>query len=208
MARRTPGEIYGSLRAAGFSVPRAVTMTAIALAESGGDDTALGDVDLEDNTWGPSVGLFQIRTSKAATGTGTDRDIASLTGDDAAQAKAAYDISAGGSNFAPWTVYNTGAYQKFLGQAQDAAGGVATVADTTGPFPTFGGPWWLPWNLPGAAANTATNQALSGVRTIVVEGLVVVLGVGLVGLGLARAFAPQLKRSARAAAKVGEAALL
>ena len=208
MAKRTPAEIYRTLTAAGFSPPRAVVLTAIALAESGGDDAAVGDVGLEDNTYGPSFGLFQIRTLKGQTGAGTDRDIAALTGNDAAQAKAAYDISSGGTVLTPWTVYNTGKYRDFLGQAQDAAGvNVTGVSDQSGPVPQIG-PWWLPWNLPGAAVNAATASTLGGVRAIVVEGLVVVLGVGLVGFGLARAFAPQIKRAAGAAAKVGEAALL
>lgn len=208
MAKRTPAEIYRTLTAAGFSPPRAVVMTAIALAESGGDDAALGDVGLEDNTWGPSFGLFQIRTLKAQTGTGADRDIATLTGNDAAQAKAAYDISTGGTVLTPWTVYNTGKYRDFLGQAQDAAGvNVTGVADQSGPVPQIG-PWWLPWNLPGAAVNSATANTLGGIRSIVVEGLVVVLGVGLVGFGLARAFAPQIKKTANAAAQIGKVAAL
>jgi hypothetical protein len=208
VAKRTAGEIYADLRAAGFSAPRAVVMTAIALAESGGDDTAVGDVGLENSTWGPSYGLFQVRTLKGDTGRGTDRDITALQASDAAQARAAYDISSGGTVLSPWTTYNNGAYQKFLGQAQAAANG-ATVATTeaTGLAPTIG-PSWLPWNLPSDAINAATTGTLGGIRAIVLEGLVVVLGVGLVGFGLARTLAPQIKTAARAAAKAGKVAAL
>lgn len=206
MAKRTAGEIYADLRAAGFSAPRAVVMTAIALAESGGDDTAVGDVGLQDNIWGVSYGLFQVRTVKADTGRGTDRDISALQASDAAQARAAYDISSGGTVLTPWTTYTNGAYQQFLGQAQSAANGTS-VTTTGGPVPIIG-PSWLPWNLPGDAINAATAGTLGGIRTIVVEGLAVVLGVGLVGAGLARTFAPQIKAAARTAGKAGEAALL
>jgi hypothetical protein len=207
VAKRTAGEIYADLRAAGFSAPRAVVMTAIALAESGGDDTAIGDVGLENATWGPSFGLFQIRTLKGDTGRGTDRDITALRSDQA-QARAAYDISSGGTVLSPWTTYNNGAYQQFLGQAQAAANGaMVATTDATGPAPTIG-PSWLPWNLPSDAINAATAGTLGGIRTIVLEGLVVVFGVGLVGFGLARTFAPQIKTAARVAAKTGKAALL
>ena len=46
-----------------------------------------------DRTWGPSVGLFQIRTLKAETGTGSDRDIQRLLNNPAEQVKAALNIS-------------------------------------------------------------------------------------------------------------------
>jgi hypothetical protein len=191
VARRTAAQIYADLTAAGFASAQAVVMTAIALAESSGDDTALGDVGLQDNTWGPSVGLYQVRSLKADTGRGTTRDINWLSGSAPHQAQAAWEISRHGLDFTPWTVYTRGTYQRFLGQAQAAAAGAATgslmpVADTGGPFPTLG-PSWLPWNWPSDVGNSASNRVLGGVRTIVVEGLAVVLGVGLVGLGLARA---------------------
>lgn len=209
MATRTASEIYTSLTAEGFSPTQATTLTAIALAESAGNDTVLGDVNLETSTWGPSYGLYQVRTLKADTGRGTDRDITYLSASDANQAKAAFDISHGGIDFTPWTTYTSGAYQQYLGQAQAAAAGksITTTGNNSGPFPTFG-PSWLPWNWPSDAANAATNSIASDIRTIVVEGLFVILGVGLVGLGLARSVAPQLKRTAHAAAKVGEVAVL
>lgn len=113
MTKRTPEEIYAALITAGFPSASAQTMTAIALGESGGDDAAQGDIALQDSTWGPSYGLFQIRTQKAATGTGGVRDIAALAGDIDAQAKAAYEISGQGRDFTPWTVYTSGRYQQF-----------------------------------------------------------------------------------------------
>ena len=166
----TSDEIYAQLVAAGYPPAAAATQTAIALAESGGDGAAVGDVSLQDNTWGPSYGLFQIRTVKADTGKGTIRDISWLAASTANQAKAAYDISRHGVDFTPWTVYVTGAYQSFLGQAKDIAGQVSGVL--TAPI----------------------SDAITGVRNLGLEAVFVVLGLGLVGVGLVHTVRPQLRR--------------
>src|SRR4051812_44178395 len=76
----TASQIYPLLLQGGFSPKDPTVRTAIAQAESAGNLGAVGDVRLQNGTWGPSVGLFQIRTLKAETGTGTDRDIEHLTG--------------------------------------------------------------------------------------------------------------------------------
>lgn len=179
MAKQTASSIYDELTAAGYTPAAAVVQTAIALAESGGDDAALGDVGLENATWGPSYGLFQVRTLKNATGTGTDRDVSWLSAGDANQAKAAYDISAHGTNFAPWSTYTNGAYQKFLPQAQAAA---ASAGDTTTAV------------LTGIAAPSGLSglldSATSNLRTGLIAGLFIVLGLGLLGAGLYRAVRP------------------
>jgi hypothetical protein len=190
VAKLLPGDVYAYLINAGFSPAAAVTMTAIAGGESGYNSTAMGDVGLQDNTWGPSVGLFQIRTLKGDTGRGTVRDIQWLTSDPAHQAAAAYQISGHGANFNPWTVYTTGRYQDFLSQATAGAGAAphltaASSSSDPNPFPTIG-PTWLPWNWPSDAANAAANWMLGGVRTIVIEGLFVVLGLAVVGVGVVR----------------------
>lgn len=192
MAKRTPGEVYAALVAAGFPPAQAVTMTAIAGAESGWRDDALGDVGLANATWGPSFGLFQIRTLKRDTGRGTDRDITALTGNLGAQARAAWEISRHGADFTPWTVYRTGRYRDFLGQAQAAAGGPASPGDPAGPFPTFG-PGWLPWNWPSEAGNAAVGAALGGARHIGLETAGAVLGLALVAAGAAVALSPRIR---------------
>jgi len=201
MARRTPREVYAGLIAAGFSPDAATVMTAIAGAESGYDNSVLGDVGLQNNTWGPSFGLFQIRTVKADTGTGSPRDINRLAGSDLEQAKAAYVISAGGTNFQPWSVYNTGAYRQYLNAAQSAAASTPTDPDDDGPFPTFG-PDWLPWNWPSLAGNAVAGgaqqqaaQALGGARHIALEGLAVVVALGLAGAGLYLLTRPAVTRA-------------
>jgi hypothetical protein len=188
MTRVAPSTVFSDLLAAGFAAPAATTMVAISGGESGWQDTELGDVNLEDSTWGPSVGLYQIRTLKSQTGTGSDRDInallpansspAAVATAHAAQARAAYDISQRGTNFRPWTVFTSGRYQDFLAQAQGVSGVAASAGvpsssggyttptsqaitagtPSPGPFPTTG-PSWLPWNWGSDLANSAAAGA-------------------------------------------------
>lgn len=188
--KRTPAEVYAQAVAAGFSPAQATTLTAIAGAESGYDNTALGDLGLQTSTWGPSFGLFQIRTVKGDTGRGTDRDIAALAASDANQAKAAYDISRGGADFTAWSAYTSGKYQAFLPAAQSIAAG------SGGGFPTWG-PSWLPWNWLSNAGNSAVAQSLSGVRSLGLEAGFVVLGLGLVGFGAFLVVSPGVRKIAR-----------
>jgi hypothetical protein len=176
MSKRDPGQVYADLVAAGFSPDQATVMTAIAGAESGYDDQILGDLGLQNAMWGPSFGLYQIRTLKADTGSGSYRDITRLASSDAEQAKAAYAISGGGRDFTPWSVFTSGAYQQYLNTARTAAASGGS-ASSDGPFPTWG-PDWLPWNWPSLAANSAVAQGLAGGRGIVLE-------VAFVGMGLA-----------------------
>lgn len=175
MATRSPSEIYATLREAGFSAPSAVLMTAIALAESGGNDTARGDLSLQNATWGPSYGLFQVRTVKDQTGTGQTRDINLLASSDTAQAEAAYAISRGGTDFSAWSTYTHGTYQQFLATAQAAAGGNVTA------------------NASGVVPSALGLPSMTDVRSLVVEAVFVVLGLGVVGVGIVRSSSPALK---------------
>ena len=190
MAKRTASDIYATLVAAGFSKSAAITMTAISLAESGGNPSILGDQGLQTSTWGPSYGLFQIRTLKADTGKGTDRDINALAKSDLRQAQAAYAISGKGLNFGPWSVYTSGSYRQHLATAQAAAKGGGTVLDG------------------GTGSGVATSGGVAGwvsgitdkMRDLTIEGVFVVLGVGLVGVGIARSVGAgdKLKKAAGA----------
>ena len=85
MATLTASQIYTLLLQGGFDPQQARMMTAIAQAESARNPGAIGDVALQNGTWGPSVGLFQIRTLKSETGTGSDRDIQRLMNNPAEQ---------------------------------------------------------------------------------------------------------------------------
>jgi lysozyme-like protein len=186
VTHRSPSQIYADLRVAGYSAAAAVVQTAIAEAESGGDDTARGDLGIQTGTWGPSFGLYQIRTLKADTGRGGDRDIAWLAQSDANQAKAAYDISQHGANFSPWTTYTRGTYTKFLPDARAAAGAAPRSSTTPTATPAQVGPDWAPWNW-GSTLDAATANA----RSTALVGLFVVLGLALLGLGLTRALRDQ-----------------
>lgn len=176
MTVRSPSEVYQYLIGAGFNPSSATTMVAIAQAESSLRDDARGDLGIQTSIWGPSYGLFQIRTLKQQTGTGQDRDIASLV-DPARQAAAAYRISDGGTDFSPWSTYTNGSYRQFLGTAIDSG----TVNQSVSLNP-------LDW--PTDVKNWITQQeqnAVESAKKIALEGMFIVLGLGLVGFGLVRA---------------------
>jgi hypothetical protein len=93
----------------GLTFEQAITATAIAWAESGLRPDAVGDVDLEDETWGPSVGLYQIRSLRVDTGTGKERDVERL-GDPSFNTRSMVAVSSGGTNWSPWSVFKNGRY--------------------------------------------------------------------------------------------------
>lgn len=124
MSTLSPAAIYSLAVGAGLSPAAATTATAVALAESGGRTDAQGDVGLEDGTWGPSVGLWQIRSLKAQYGTGGARDASRLT-DPQFNAAAMAQISGAGGNFKPWTTFTKGTYKQYLSQV----GSTAVTAD-------------------------------------------------------------------------------
>lgn len=129
MARLTMAQAYAYARQAGFDAAAAVIAAAIAMGESGLNTAASGDESLQTDYWGPSVGLMQIRTVKSQTGTGGDRDITRLM-DPLQNMAAAFKISAQGKDWTPWTVYKTGKYREFLGQANAAIGGAGGGVQT------------------------------------------------------------------------------
>ena len=134
MATLSPSQIYTLLLQGGFSPDKARLMTAIAQAESARNPGAIGDVALENAKWGPSVGLFQVRTLKAETGTGSDRDIQRLLNNPAEQVKAALNISGDGNNLRPWSTFTSGAYLKFLDEPLQAGVPVPSALPGAGAF--------------------------------------------------------------------------
>jgi hypothetical protein len=130
----SPGQIYALAIGVGLPAGQATIATAVALAESGGRTDAIGDVGLENATWGPSVGLWQIRSLKAETGKGTPRDASRLT-DPQFNAQAMRAISGNGQSFTPWSTYKNGSYKKQLGKisGSDAAAGVLGSIPVIGP---------------------------------------------------------------------------
>lgn len=147
-------DIAGYAAGAGFSGAALETAVAVALAESSGRPGAVGDVALQDAEWGPSIGLWQIRSRKEEKGKGTARDADRLK-DPGFNARSAYTISTGGANWNPWSVYKTGAYRLYLLQAKRG------VKDNGG----------------RAIATARTNPAATGTLDAVAQGLHAVPGV-------------------------------
>lgn len=185
MATLTPEQVYAQARSAGFSASQAVIMTAIAMGESGLRPDALGDTTIQTGTWGPSVGLWQVRTLKpgalaGARGADRYRDPARLT-DPAYNAAAAYAISGKGKTFQPWSVYTSGAYKKNLTRAQQAAAAVGqAVTSVLAPVrgaavsTPFGkeGPMWSSGRHTGQdyAVPVGTKVYATAPGTVVAEG--------------------------------------
>jgi len=88
--------------AASVGFPDAALAAAVAMAESGGNPNAVGDLSL-----GRSIGLWQINLAAHP-----QYDEAGLM-DPTTNADAAYTISQAGQNWNPWTTYRTGAYLKY-----------------------------------------------------------------------------------------------
>jgi len=102
--RLSPEEIYDVALRAGFTPDQAVTFTAIALAESRGDPSA-NAAGSED-----SRGLWQINVSP-----GVHVNRWGNLYDPQVNARAAYEVSGGGTNIRPWSV----THAKHAGTAQD-----------------------------------------------------------------------------------------
>lgn len=150
-------EVAGLAYDAGLRSPASIAQaTAIATAESGRDPGKLGDTGragektTDGRHWGPSVGLWQVRSIQEEKGKGTTRDADKLR-DPAANARAMVEISGSGKTWVPWSVINPVkdpagflryqgalplAYKaaadalaaKGLGKAVDAAANAASIA--------------------------------------------------------------------------------
>jgi len=104
MPQFTDAQLAGLVLGVGFSQQAAITAVAIAIRESGGNSDAVGDTTLTNATWGPSIGLFQIRSLNSQKGSGGERDEVANK-DPVTNAKHAYAISGGGVNWKPWSTY-------------------------------------------------------------------------------------------------------
>lgn len=110
--------------AQGLTPEQATIAVAIARYESVTDrgifDTdAVGDEALVDDKWGPSIGLWQIRSLNSQKGTGQARDATRLKDPDF-NARSMYLISAGGTYWRPWSVYLHDTYLNYMTQAAEA----------------------------------------------------------------------------------------
>lgn len=89
---------------------------AVAMAEHRGhpDPNGVGDKGIQDEKWGPSIGLWQIRSLKPAyLHLEPWRDPARLANPHF-NARAMYSISKGGTDFTPWATFKDGLYKQYL----------------------------------------------------------------------------------------------
>lgn len=127
-------QIAGYASQAGFPAAQIPTAVAVALAESGGNTDDQGDVILQTAKWGPSVGLWQIRSLKgealsSAAGADRYRDASKLT-DPTFNAQAARAIWGEAGGWSPWSTY-PGTYLMYLPQARAAAKAPAAIGTGT-----------------------------------------------------------------------------
>jgi cell wall-associated NlpC family hydrolase len=118
MADLSAREIYRFARLAGFSPDQAVTMTAIALAESGGNTNA------HNPNGENSRGLWQINLDAHGGWAGGMNLF-----DPAQNARAAYRVSGGGQDVSPWTVVH-GPRPRYLAYKSEALAAAAASGDT------------------------------------------------------------------------------
>jgi hypothetical protein len=91
---------------------------AIAQAESQCYADAVGDVSLVNEKYGPSIGLFQVRSLRSPQSFG-GLDLyryAWPLRNPFFNAAAALAITKGGTDFSLWSTYTSGSYKAFLGQ--------------------------------------------------------------------------------------------
>lgn len=135
-------------RSAGFTGQGLTNITAIALAESGGNPT-----DICNSCAGVtehSVGLTQVNMDVHSNYS------QSYLLNPLNNLKAAYQISGGGKNFQPWTTYTKGTYKQFLQQAQLGAAGANYGSPLS---PTQAKALGLYYTSGGSSSNAAESQA-------------------------------------------------
>ena len=120
-------DLRSILQEAGFSGQSLNTAYAIAMAESGGNARAFNG---NTSTGDQSYGLFQINMLG---GMGPERrkQFGLSSNDDLynalENARVAYKMSKGGTDWSPWSTFKRGDYKKYLGQS----GAAVTGADAT-----------------------------------------------------------------------------
>lgn len=152
-------------------------MAAIAEAESSGNPTA--DNATDNGGRQSSFGLWQIST-------GTHTPPASNWSDPVENADLAI-AKLQSQGLGAWGTYDTGAYRSHLS--------TSTPPDSSGAGSGSGSPysnvqWWNPvsWlNVPGDAAASTAQNITTDITKAAAIALAVIAGLGIIGLGLARA---------------------
>lgn len=110
-------DLMNMLYRKGFTGKALDTAFAVSLAESGGRAGAIGDVGLQDSKWGPSIGLFQIRSLKNWKAYNDPYRDAHRLPSAPFNVEAALDKSNHGRSWSAWSTYTSGAFTKFLADA-------------------------------------------------------------------------------------------
>ena len=129
MTQLNDHQVAAHVVAGGFVGDNRVVGVAVVLAESRGRTDAKGDVSLQTDKWGPSIGLFQIRSLKAQKGSGGTRDeLANL--DPATNARHAHVIfMEAGGRWTPWSTFKNNLHDRFMDRARTAVAAVASRPD-------------------------------------------------------------------------------
>lgn len=134
MAKISDQQIARHVIDAGFVGEQRAVGVAIVLAESAGDTDAMGDTTIQTDVWGPSVGLFQIRSLHVDKGTGRARDqLANL--DPGTNARHARIIFLERQAWTPWSTFLHNSYLHHMQRARtavEAAGGAGQIEDGSG----------------------------------------------------------------------------
>lgn len=117
--------ILAALYKAGARDGQLITLAAITEGESGRKINALGDIDIQTGSWGPSGGAFQVRSVKAERGKGTTRDLDRvLTLEGGAQSAVELwnqSVARGKPGGQPWTAWLKGWHTPHLASYTAAA---------------------------------------------------------------------------------------
>lgn len=113
----TAAQIAALARQAGFRGGDLTTAVAVALAESGGRADAVGDVTLQTGTWGPSIGLLQIRSLREQRGSGGLRDELANR-DPLTNLRHGLQLARTERGWRHWSTVLHGSYRRFLPQAR------------------------------------------------------------------------------------------
>lgn len=105
------------LAAAGFTGDDLATALGVAYAESQGYTDAVGDTTLVNEKWGPSIGLFQIRSLRHPEQYPRPDNMryADKLRDVTYNASTAYAIFSK-YGWKQWSTYNSGSYKKYAGK--------------------------------------------------------------------------------------------
>lgn len=172
----TLAQTVSTLKQAGFSGPGLAIAVAVAYAESNGlDPLATNTVG---NSAGTDRGLFQINSYY-------HNEVSDACAfDPLCNAKAAFQISKGGTDWSQWSTFKNGLYLKYLNLINGSGASVSDsqIHGTTTAPPLAGDPCDYPCTFrnPAACISLATCKISAGARVVAQNFILVsVAGVGI-----------------------------